>query len=141
METYSIDNPIATQSRESIKQWLDSESHAPYLECGSVAVPSQDWILQNERRIALIKRRVRHSLTPEEHEELERLQADMSRQLNSAHPLPFDALMKLEEYVDEAARNILTALVCTQAMAQLEEATLPILTNPAHQYSHRPQQS
>ncbi len=64
------------------------------------------WEDQNERRVSLIQKRHRHGLTSDEQNELDRLQAEMSARINAVRPLPFDALEKLERYVDEAERRL-----------------------------------
>ncbi len=64
------------------------------------------WNDGNARRVFLIRKRLRDGLSHEEQEELERLQWEMSKQLNSSSPLPFDALDKLEEFVEQAERRL-----------------------------------
>jgi len=64
------------------------------------------WNQQNEQRVSLIQKRHRHGLTSDEQNELDGLQAEMSARINAVRPLPFDALEKLERYVDEAERRL-----------------------------------
>lgn len=67
---------------------------------------SEAWARRNTRRVFLIRKRLQQGLADEEQEELDRLQSEMSRRLNAAFPLPFDALDRLEDYVDQAERRL-----------------------------------
>lgn len=63
------------------------------------------WTRMNIRRLQLIQKQVHHGLAVDEEQELLLLQSEMSRRVNAASPLPFDALERLEEYVDRAERH------------------------------------
>jgi len=67
---------------------------------------SKYWDRQNARRVFLIKKELNEKLTPVERDELDRLQTEMSEHLNTVRPLPFEALERLEKYVDEAESRL-----------------------------------
>ncbi|MDQ2732845.1 MAG: hypothetical protein M3Y56_14395 [Armatimonadota bacterium] len=102
METYEVDHSITIHADESVKQRPNDGTEISFPASDGAPDKNSQWTEQNTRRIALIKKRVRQNLTSYELEELERLQSEMSQRLNAAHPLPFDALNELEEYVDQA---------------------------------------
>ncbi len=97
---------LPVDADESVELSSDRDDEAaPSRSRGRDGV-SKAWSGRNARRTSLIRKRLQQGLTAGEQEELDRLQSEMSRQINATFPLPFDALDRLEEYVDQAERRL-----------------------------------
>ena len=93
---------IVLTSSSATSSWQKVLDELPVLELlteSQMNKQYQDWSTENTRRVSLIRKKFKQGLTVREQKELTALRSDLRRRLNAKHPISFEALDALDDYL------------------------------------------
>jgi hypothetical protein len=93
---------IVLTSSSATSSWQKVLNDLPVIELLTEAQMNkqyQDWSTENTRRVSLIRKKFTKGLTVREQKELTALRSELRRRLNAKHPISFEALDELDEYL------------------------------------------